>query len=103
MAVTIDITFPAGQEGAGRFELEERLEDFFGSAAELVGSGVGAAGSDLSFELADREDAEVWIARLCDFLRAAGVRRGAWLAVFPDGWDPEKEWRRIEVFEPKTS
>jgi hypothetical protein len=53
--------------------------------------------------LADREDAEVWIARLCDFLRAAGVRRGAWLAVFPDGWDPEKEWRRIEVFEPKTS
>lgn len=97
MAVTIEITFPHATQGAGRDELEDRLEDFFGPAAEMVGSGGGAEGSDLLFELAEGEEAEAWIDRLCEFLRAKGVRRGTWLAVFPDDWTPEMEWRRVEV------
>ena len=98
MAVTIDINFPSGPEGAGRFDLEKALENFFGAAAELVGGTGGAAGWELSFELAAGEDAEAWVARLCDFLRAADVRRGTWLAVFPDAWEPEMEWQRVEVY-----
>jgi hypothetical protein len=56
MGVSIEIHFPEGEAGAGRDELEDRLEDFFEKAAELVGSGSGLGGSDLVFELADGED-----------------------------------------------
>jgi hypothetical protein len=99
MPTIIEINFPDGREGAGRFELEERLEDFFGAAAELVGSGSGLSGSDLLFELADSEDAGGWVAQLCEFLRAADARRGTWLAVFPDGWEPGEPVQGVKVFE----
>jgi hypothetical protein len=98
VGVTIDIMFGPGPRGAGRFALEEALEDFIGGTGELVGGGGGAAGSELSFELAAGEDAEAWVTRLCEFLRAAGVRHGTWLAVFPEGWEPHEPWRRVEVY-----
>lgn len=101
MPVTIDIIFPDGADGAGRAELEDALEDFFGDAAELVACGSGLGSSDVSFELADGEDPAVWAERVRGFLRAEGARRTTWLAVFPDGWDDGDPFERVPVYGPE--
>jgi hypothetical protein len=98
VGVRINISFSAGPEEAGVFELEGVLKDFLGAAGEVTCSGGGGGRSDVTLELAAGEDAEAWVGRLCAFLRAAGVRHDTFLAVFPDGWWPGQRWRRVEVY-----
>lgn len=98
MATDIYIYFPTGKEGAGRGELQDDIEDFFGNAAEDVGAGSGIKGSNLDYELADGEDVEQWVTRLREFLRERGAKPGTWISVYPDGWQPGDPHRRVEVF-----
>ena len=98
MAATIYVYSPAGGDGLARSDLEEELETFFGGAAEDCGAGSGSAGFNLDYELADGEDPDAWADRLKLFLAGIGVRKGSVFDVFPDGWEPGMEWRRVEVF-----
>jgi hypothetical protein len=87
-----------GVEGACRSDLEDAVEEFFGSAAEMTGAGSGSLGFNLDFALADGEDVESWVARLREFLKQANARPGTVFEVFPDGWEPGMAWRRVEVY-----
>ncbi len=88
MAASIHIYCPAAGIGLSRLDLEEKLADFFGSAAEDAGAGSGESGFNLDYELATGEDIEFWSSRLCEFLRQIEVRPGTVLDAFPDGWKP---------------
>ena len=98
MAANIYIYCPSGVGGLDRCDLEEELEAFFGNAAEDCGAGTGLAGFNLDYELAEGEDPHAWADRLKPFLAHIGVRPGTKFDVFPDGWEPGMEWRRVEVF-----
>lgn len=99
MAANIYIYCPsAAVSGLSRSDLEEELEEFFGDAAEDCGAGSGEAGFNLDFDLEDGEDPQAWADRLKPFLAKIGVRKGTVFDVFPDGWEPGMEWRRVEVF-----
>jgi hypothetical protein len=98
MAANIYVYSPPGTDGLSRTDLEEALEAFFGDAAEDCGAGVGFAGFNLDYELAEDEDPHAWADRLKPFLASIGVRPGSKFDVFPDGWEPGMEWRRVEVF-----
>ena len=98
MAANIYIYCPADGEGLGRNDLEEELEQFFDGATEDCGAGSGAVGFNLDYELAGSTDPHALADRLKDFLAEAGVRAGTVFDVFPDGWEPGREWRRVEVF-----
>jgi hypothetical protein len=102
MSTDIFIYCPTGEEGAARGDLEDDLEGFLGAAGELTGGGSGVKGYHLGLSLADGEDVKLWIVRLQDFLRRAGVRRGTYFEVYPDNWAPGQPWRRIEVFGGET-
>lgn len=97
MAANIYVYCPPGTDGPSRSDLEEELEDFFGAAAEDCGAGTGV-GFHLDYELAEGEDPHAWADRLGPFLASIGVRPGTRFDVFPDGWEPGMEWRRVEVF-----
>ena len=97
MAANIYIYCPAGATGLARNDLEEELEAFFGGAAQDCGTGTGIAGFNLDYELSRGEDAHAWAEHLKRFLKSIGVRLGTKFAVFPDGWAPGMEWRRVEV------
>jgi hypothetical protein len=99
MSTSIYIYFPAGEKGASRNDLEDDLEDdFFGSAAEFVGSGSGLAGSNLDFELADDQDVDEWVTKLRVFLKEREVRPSTFFEVFDDEWEPGRPWLRVDVF-----
>lgn len=98
MAANIYVYCPTGPAGLGRSDLEDELEGFFGDAAEDCGAGSGIDGFNLDYELADDEDPHAWADRLKPFLASIGVRAGTAFDVFPDGWEPGMEWRRVEVF-----
>lgn len=98
MAANIYIYFLGGGDGPSRCDLEEELETFFGEAAEDCGAGTGLGGFNLDYELAPGQDPHPWADRLKPFLASLGVRSGTYFDVFPDGWEPGMEWRRVEVF-----
>jgi hypothetical protein len=98
VGANIYIYCPSGVTGLARCDLEEALEAFFGGAAEDVGAGSGNAVFNLDYELAEGEAADAWADRLKVFLESIGVRPGTVFEVFPDGWEPAMEWRRVEVF-----
>ena len=98
MPANIYIYCPVGKKGLSRADLAEELEEFFGDAAEDCGAGSGKAGFNLDYELADGEDPHAWGDRLKRFLKRIGVQPGTKFDVFPDGWKPGMEWRRVEVF-----
>ena len=98
MPANIYIYCPAGKSGLDRADLEEALEEFFGDAAEDSGAGSGKDGFNLDYELEEDEDPHAWADRLKPFLIRIGVRPGTAFDVFPDGWEPGQEWRRVEVF-----
>lgn len=98
MAANIYVYCPVGSDGLSRCDLEEKLEAFFGVAAEDCGAGAGAAGFNLDYELAEDEDPHAWAERLKPFLASIGDRPGTTFDVFPAAWKPGMEWRRVEVF-----
>jgi hypothetical protein len=98
VATSIYIYCPAGEEGAARCDLEDDLEEFFGSAAECVGGGSGVKGFNIDFELADGEDVELWVSRLRQFLQQMRVRPSTYFSVYPDDWEEGMPRRRVEVF-----
>jgi len=98
MAANIYVYCPSGVPGLARYDLEEELEAFFGNDAEATGAGSGEAGFSLDYDLAAGEDPHTWADRLKLFLASIGVRPGTVFDVFPDGWEPGIEWRRVEVF-----
>jgi hypothetical protein len=98
MPANIYLYCPAGKGDLARSDLEEKLEAFFGEAAEVCGAGIGATEFNLDYELADGEDPHVWADRLKTFLASIDVRPGSKFDVFPDGWEPGMEWREVEVF-----
>ncbi len=98
MAANIYVYCPPDMSGPDRYDLEERLETFFGDAAENCGAGSGEAGYHLDYELAEGEDPHEWADRLRPLLLGVRVRPGTVYDVFPDGWDTGREWRRVEVF-----
>ena len=63
-----------------------------------VGSLRRTSGIILDYDLADGEDSHAWADRLTPFLVSIGVRLGTVFDVFPNGWEPGMEWRRVEVF-----
>jgi hypothetical protein len=98
MAANIFVYCPAGADGLDRDALEDELDAFFSAAAEDCGAGAGITGFNLDYELAAGEDPHAWADRLKAFLAKIGVLRGTKFDVFPDGWEPGMEWRRVEVF-----
>lgn len=98
MAANIYIYCPANRAGLDRNDLEEELVRFFGDAAEDCGAGSGASGFNLDYELATGAEVHDWADRLKVFLVGIGVRAGTTFDVFPHGWEPGREWRRVEVF-----
>ena len=98
MAANIYIYCPSGTEGLARCDLEDELEAFFGNAAMDSGAGSGLAGFNLDYDLTESENPDVWADRLKPFLASVGVRLGTFFDVFPEGWIPGMEWRRVEVF-----
>src|SRR3954449_7509091 len=98
MAANIYIYCPARDDGLSRCGLEEKLEAFFGGRAEDCGAGTGIEGFNLDYELTEGEDPHAWADRLEPFLAMIGARPGTKFDVFPDGWEPGIEWRRVEVF-----
>jgi hypothetical protein len=98
VAANIYVYCPSAVPGLDRCDLEEALESYFGDVAEDSGAGSGEAGFNLDYELADGEDPHAWAERLKPFLASIGVRPGTVFDVFPDGWEPGMEWRRVEVF-----
>ena len=97
MATTIHIYCPAEGLGLARSDLEEELEFFFGQAANDVGAGTGETGFNLDYELLDGEDGDLWLSRLCDFLRQIGVRPGTIVDFFPDDWDSGSQFHRTVI------
>lgn len=95
--VNIYIYFPVDPDGPARVDIAEELEEFFGEAAEDCGGGAGINGWNLDYELAEGEDPHAWADRLKPFLVSVGARPGTKFDVFPDGWEPGMEWRRVEV------
>jgi hypothetical protein len=98
VAANIYVYCPSGVDGLSRCDLEEELEAFFGGAAEDCGAGTGQRGFNLDYEFAPGQDPHAWADRLKPFLAGLGVRPGSYFDVFPDGWEPGAEWRRVEVF-----
>ena len=98
VAANIYIYCPSAVPGLDRDGLEEELESFSGDAAEDSGAGGGGAGFNLDYDLVDGEGPHAWADRLMPFLANIGVRAGTVFDVFPDGWEPGREWRRVEVF-----
>ena len=98
MAANIYVYCPADGDGPSRCDVEEELEAFFGGAAEDCGAGTGLGGFNLDFEFAPGQDPHPWADSLKPFLAGLGVRPGTYFDVFPDGWEPGMEWRRVEVF-----
>ena len=101
MSVDIVILMPVAPKGAGDSELLRWLADFFGPSAEFLGYGCSLDGTrDLSFnyKLADGEDVDAWVARLCDFLRSIKADRGTFLALYPEGWRPRQPYHRVDVW-----
>ena len=88
MPTVIYIYCPSHGEGACRSDLEDAVEEFFGTAAEFSGGGSGNRGFNLDFELADGEDVEAWVVRLREFLKQIQARAGTLFEVFPDDWQP---------------
>lgn len=97
MPCLLDIHFPVGSDTPGHPDLQFELTTFFGPAAKLVGAGAGLEGTELTFLLDPNETAAAWTPRLLDFLRAHGVRRGAWIDVFPEGREAGAPCQRIEL------
>jgi hypothetical protein len=97
VAANIYVYCPSGMDGLSRCDLEEKLETFFGEAAEVTGAGSGQMGFNLDYELADGENHDTWAERLKAFLARIGVRPGTVFEVFPDQWEPGQAWRRVEV------
>ncbi len=81
MAAKIYVYCPGGAAGLCRCDLEEKLEGFFGGAAEDCGAGSGNMGFSLDYELAAGEDPEAWAVRLKPFLASIGVRPGTFFPV----------------------
>jgi hypothetical protein len=98
MGVAITIAFAAGTAEASVLELEGALKGFLGAAGEVTCCGGAMDAWSVTLELAVGENVEAWIARLCEFLRKAGVRRRTFLAVFTEGWRSNLRWRRVEVY-----
>jgi hypothetical protein len=98
VAANIYIYCPADGDGPSRCDLEEELEAFFGGAAEDCGAGSGLGGFNLDYEFAPGQDPHPWADRLKSFLVGLEVQPGTYFDVFPDGWEPGAEWRRVEVF-----
>ena len=98
MAANICVYCPADEDGPFRCDLEEALETFFNGAAEDCGAGVGVNGFNVDYEFGPGQDPHPWADRLKPLLAGLGVRPGTYFDVFPDGWEPGKEWRRVEVF-----
>src|SRR5438270_6426131 len=98
VAANIYLYCRADDDGLDRDDIAEELEAFFGDAAEDCGAGSGIDGFNLDYELADGEDPHAWTDRLKLFLARIGVRPGTVFDVFPEGWEPGMEWRRVEVF-----
>jgi hypothetical protein len=98
VAANIFVYCPSGTDGLARCDLEGELEAFFGDAAEDCGAGTGIKAFNLDYELAEGEDPHAWADRLKPFLESIGARPGTWFDVFPDGWEPGMEWRRVEVY-----
>jgi hypothetical protein len=98
MAANLYLYVPADGDGPSRSDLEEKLEMFFGGAAEDSGAGSGIEGFNLDFDFAPGQDPHAWADRLKLFLANLGVPPGTFFDVFPDGWEPGDEWRRVEVF-----
>ena len=98
MAANIYVYCPSSAHGPSRADLEEELEAFFGGAAEDCGAGMGLGMFNLDFEFAPGADPHAWADRLKPFLAGRGVAPGILFDVFPDGWEPGMEWRRVEVF-----
>ncbi|MCA9620179.1 MAG: hypothetical protein KC731_14245 [Myxococcales bacterium] len=85
-------------DGLDRADLEAALEEFFGGRGEECGGGSGVHGFNVDFELATGEDPHPWVERLKSFLVQLGVSRSTYFDVFPEGWGPGAEWRRVEIF-----
>jgi hypothetical protein len=98
VAANIYVYFPSDPDGPNREDIAEELEGFFGGTAEDCGAGTGITGFNLDYELVTGQDPHAWADRLKTFLAGAGVRPGTKFDVFPDGWEPGMEWRRVEVF-----
>jgi hypothetical protein len=82
----------------GRGGLEDDLQDFMGDAGEITGGGGGDRGWNVDLEVT--ADAEVWLERICEFLRQWGVAEDTHLCVYPDGWVEGTEPREVPVFSP---
>jgi hypothetical protein len=98
VAANLYLYCPADGDGPSRCDLEEELETFFGRAAEDSGAGSGLGVFNLDFDFAPGQDPHAWADRLKLFLANLGVPPGTYFDVFPDGWEPGDEWRRVEVF-----
>jgi hypothetical protein len=98
MAANIYIYCPADADGLNRCDLKDELEAFFDGAAEDCGAGSGISGFNLDYEFSEDEDVHTWADRLKAFLESIDVRLGTRFDVFPDGWEPGGEWRRVVVF-----
>lgn len=86
-------------EGTIRGNLEWDLEEFFGEAVVSTGGSGGIGGFTLDFELAEGEDLDEWVTRLREYLRQRpNTGRKTYFDVLPDGWEPGKAKRRVEVF-----
>ncbi len=98
MAANLYLYCPSGADCPSRCDLEEELEAFFGGVAEDCGAGTGFGGFNLDFEFLPGHDPHPWADRLKPFLAGLKVPRGTYFDVFPDGWEPGAEWRRVEVY-----
>ena len=100
MAANIYVYCPKDPDDKGpeRDDLDDAILHFMGGAARNCGQGSGRGGFNLDYRLAPGEDPHAWADRLRPFLANFGVLRGTAFTVFPDGWQPGMEWRRVEVF-----
>jgi hypothetical protein len=71
---------------AARVEVEERLSQELGSAATLVGNGLGLRYAYVDLALAPDT---VALARVCELLRECGVSRRSWIAFCDTDWSEE--------------
>lgn len=94
----IYVYFPVSEDGPDREDVAEELEAFFDIAAKDCGSGRGASGFNLDYELRGGEDPHAWADRLKPFLASLVVPPGTAFTVFPDGWEFGEEWRSVCVY-----